>query len=169
MKGKDCVVIASDHRFGIRFQTISMNHPKIHRLNSKVCLSSLFSQRLLPISLFYFFVCSALLVSQVLRLIHKLFRRDSSSDCRCTRYFSSFLFFSFLFFSFLFFSFLFFSFLFFSFLFFSFLFFSFSFPFLSSFSFPSFFSFPFSFSLSLPFSPFRSLNVLLSTQAERRT
>uniref|UniRef100_A0A7S4PGD9 Proteasome subunit beta n=1 Tax=Paramoeba aestuarina TaxID=180227 RepID=A0A7S4PGD9_9EUKA len=35
MKGKDCVVIASDHRYGIRFQTISMNYPKIHRLNNK--------------------------------------------------------------------------------------------------------------------------------------
>ena len=38
MKGKDCVVIASDHRYGIQFQTISTNFPKIHRLNSKVSL-----------------------------------------------------------------------------------------------------------------------------------
>ena len=41
MKGKDCVVIASDMRYGIRFQTVATNFPKIYRLNSRVLFFTL--------------------------------------------------------------------------------------------------------------------------------
>ena len=36
MKGKECVVIASDMRYGIRNQTVAMNFPKVFRINSRV-------------------------------------------------------------------------------------------------------------------------------------
>jgi hypothetical protein len=36
MKGKECVVIACDMRYGIRNQTVAMNFPKVFRINSRV-------------------------------------------------------------------------------------------------------------------------------------
>jgi len=38
MKGKECVVIACDMRYGIRNQTVAMNFPKVFRMNSRVSL-----------------------------------------------------------------------------------------------------------------------------------
>lgn len=35
MKGKNCVAIASDLRFGIQAQTISKNTSKIHKIHNK--------------------------------------------------------------------------------------------------------------------------------------
>ena len=32
MKGKDCVAIATDMRFGVGYQTISTNFPKVEQL-----------------------------------------------------------------------------------------------------------------------------------------
>ena len=102
MKGKDCVVIASDHRYGIQFQTISTNFPKIHRLNSKVLIDIIFFSFLflliiilwcfsllsfVSISHLSFFDCcnSALLVLQGLLLTLRQFTRGLSLDCKCTR------------------------------------------------------------------------------------
>eukprot|EP00992_Anisonema_acinus_P000288 TRINITY_DN10107_c0_g1_i2.p1 TRINITY_DN10107_c0_g1~~TRINITY_DN10107_c0_g1_i2.p1 ORF type:complete len:224 (-),score=62.55 TRINITY_DN10107_c0_g1_i2:103-720(-) len=36
MVGKDCVAIASDHRFGLNFSTVSTDRPKLHRLGPKL-------------------------------------------------------------------------------------------------------------------------------------
>jgi len=36
MKGKDCVAIASDTRYGIRQQTLASNFPKVHKLHDKL-------------------------------------------------------------------------------------------------------------------------------------
>lgn len=38
MRGKNCVAIASDKRFGSQFQTLSMDHAKLHRVTDKVVL-----------------------------------------------------------------------------------------------------------------------------------
>lgn len=38
MKGKDCVTIASDHRYGVQFQTIAMNFHKIFKMNDQLYL-----------------------------------------------------------------------------------------------------------------------------------
>lgn len=35
MTGKNCVAIASDHRFGIQFQTLACDMPKVHRIHDK--------------------------------------------------------------------------------------------------------------------------------------
>ncbi|KAJ3059526.1 Proteasome subunit beta type-3, partial [Quaeritorhiza haematococci] len=36
MKGKDCVAIAADRRFGIQLQTVSCDFQKIFEINDKV-------------------------------------------------------------------------------------------------------------------------------------
>ena len=35
MKGKNCVAIASDTRYGVKAQTISTNFPKVYKMNDK--------------------------------------------------------------------------------------------------------------------------------------
>jgi len=36
MRGKDCVAIAADKRFGIQAQTVSFNFKKIYEMNDKL-------------------------------------------------------------------------------------------------------------------------------------
>lgn len=86
MKGKDCVVVASDTRYGIRNQTIANNFSKIFRMNTQVSFSS---SRFFPIRKTEILISttssSLISASPASPQIFRLFMRSLDSDFKCIR------------------------------------------------------------------------------------